>query len=53
VCGEESNCEKVFKDLVPETLNYQDWELKVLPGNGGVGGALLSAPLCGIERFYL
>ncbi len=22
VCGEESNCEKVFKDLVLETLNY-------------------------------
>jgi hypothetical protein len=42
VSGEEIYCEKVFKDLVLESLNYQEWELGVLLGSGGVGGMLLS-----------
>ncbi len=37
------------EDLVPKTLNYQDWKLEVLPSNGGVGGALLNALLLGVE----
>jgi hypothetical protein len=37
VHGEESDCEKVFKYMVLETLNYQHWELKVLLGSGGIG----------------
>lgn len=40
--GEKSDCEKVFKDLVPKTLNYQEWELGVLLGSGGLGGMLLN-----------
>jgi hypothetical protein len=44
---------RCLKDLVPETLNYQNWKLKVLPGNGGVGGALLNALFHGVECFYL
>jgi hypothetical protein len=47
VCGEESDCEKVFKNLVLETLNYQEWELEVC--NGGIGGMLLNVLLCGVE----
>ncbi len=49
VHGEKNDCEKVFKYLVPKTLNYRDWELEVLLGNGGVGGALLSAHVRGVE----
>jgi hypothetical protein len=50
VCvGEESDYEKVFTDLLLETLNYQDWELEVLLGSGGIGGALLSALVQGVE----
>jgi hypothetical protein len=52
VCGEESNCEKVFKDLVPKTLNYQEWELDVLLGSEGVGGLLLSVLLRSVEPSY-
>jgi len=41
------------KDLVLETLNYQDWKLEVLPSNGGVGETLLSVLLRVVERFCL
>jgi len=37
VCGEENDCEKVFRYLVLETLSYQDWELEVLLGSGRIG----------------
>lgn len=37
VRGEENDCEKVFRYLVLETLNYQDWELEVLLGSGRIG----------------
>ncbi len=39
------------EDLVPKTLNYQDWKLEVLLGSGGVGGVLFSVLHCGVERF--
>jgi len=37
------------EDLVPKTLNYQDWKLEILPGSGGIGGALLNALLHDVE----
>jgi len=50
VCaGEESDYEKVFTNLLLETLNYQDWELEVLLGSRRIGGALLSALVRGVE----
>ncbi len=51
VHGQENDCEKVFRYLVPKTLNYQDWELKVLPGSGRVGGTLLNVIVCNVEHF--
>jgi hypothetical protein len=51
VHGEENDYEKVFRDLVLETLNYQKWELEVLLGSGGVQGMFLNAFLCGVKHF--
>jgi len=49
-CCEKKNYEKFYRYLFPETLNYQDWELKVLPNSGGVRGALLSVVFCAVEH---
>ncbi len=40
VHGEENDCEKVFRYLVFETLNYQDWELEVLLGSRRLGSVV-------------
>jgi hypothetical protein len=49
-CCEKNNYEKFYRYLFLETLNYQDWELKVLPNSGGVRGALLSVVFRGVEH---
>ncbi len=40
VHGEKNDCEKVFRYLVLETLNYQDWELEVLLGSRRLGSVV-------------